>query len=89
MALMSEVSPPGPVNMGRAEEVSILDLAQRINRLAANEAGVRHVPSAPSDPTRRCPQLQRVQEWLGWTSAVGLDEGLERTLSAMRATATR
>ena len=88
-ALMAQEPPPGPVNVGRAEETTVLELAHRINRLVGNAAGVEHTPRPEADPSRRCPDLARVRAWLGWSAEVGLDEGLLRTLEAMRPSLTR
>jgi len=88
-ALRAQEPPPGPVNVGRAEETTVLELAHRINRLVGNAAGVEHTPRPEADPSRRCPDLARVRAWLGWSAEVGLDEGLLRTLEAMRPSLTR
>jgi GDP-L-fucose synthase len=72
---------PEPVNLGSGEEVSIRDLAGRIARLAHFEGRLDWDASQPNGQPRRCLDLSRAQEELGFRAAFPLDEGLRRTVA--------
>jgi UDP-glucuronate decarboxylase len=69
----------GPVNLGNPQEVTVLELAQRIIDITGSRSRLVHKPMPVDDPTRRCPDISRARDQLGWAPAVGLDEGLRRT----------
>lgn len=71
-------------NTGSGEEISIGDLADRIIRLVGGKVPVifdatRIRPEA-SEVTRLVCDASRARTELGWKPAVGLDEGLQRTI---------
>lgn len=75
-----------PVNIGRPDEWTMLELAQFINARVGNEAGVTYAePLHNDDPHRRQPDITRARECLGWEPAVALEEGIARTAAWMRA----
>lgn len=77
---MSDSRHPGPVNIGTDHEMSVLDVAAVVNRIAHSDAGVRFLSSAPDDPRRRCPDVERARSLLGWRPRVTLEEGMRRTV---------
>jgi UDP-glucose 4-epimerase/UDP-glucuronate decarboxylase len=83
VAAMREARDGGiTVNVGNdGEEVMIADLASRI--VARARPGLEIEPrTAANDPIeRRCPDLSRSRELLGYEPRVKLDEGLDRTLA--------
>ena len=52
-----------PVNLGNPTEITIAQLAEAVNQLTDNSAGVRSVPEgrAPADPQRRQPDIRRAR----------------------------
>jgi len=73
---------PLPVNIGNPNEMTVLQFAEAINRIAGNTAGITFVPDARStrDPQRRQPDITRAREILHWEPAVTLEEGIRRTI---------
>ncbi|MGA9277794.1 UDP-glucuronic acid decarboxylase family protein [Ilumatobacter sp.] len=71
----------GPINIGNPGEFTMLELADIVNELTANTAGVVHRPLPSDDPRQRCPDITRAVEVLGWTPHVDLRAGLERTIA--------
>jgi dTDP-glucose 4,6-dehydratase len=71
-----------PVNVGNPNEVTIHELAEVVNRLTGNEAGIaqRAAERVPTDPERRQPDITRAREWLHWEPQIPLETGLQRTI---------
>ncbi len=76
-----------PVNIGNPSELSMLEFAERINKVVGNQAGIVYKPTErqESDPQRRRPDISRAQSILGWTPRIDLDEGLRKTIPYFRA----
>jgi nucleoside-diphosphate-sugar epimerase len=73
-----------PVNLGNAEEVAILHLAERVIALTGGTSRVAFRPLPEDDPKQRRPDTTRALEVLGWSPTVDLGEGLARTLPWFR-----
>jgi dTDP-glucose 4,6-dehydratase len=70
-----------PVNIGNPIEMTLLQFAEIINRVTANQAGITFVDARSSrDPQRRRPDITRAQNILGWQPKVELEEGLRLTI---------
>lgn len=77
-------------NLGNDDEVTIADLAQAVDEVSGNNLGIRYSTSADpayltDNPSRRSPDLTKLAAATGWRPAVGLREGIERTLTYYRA----
>jgi dTDP-glucose 4,6-dehydratase len=71
-----------PVNIGNPDEISILDLAETINRILDNPEGVTRYPEkrGEGDPEQRRPDISRAREMLDWKPVIDLETGLKKTL---------
>lgn len=74
----------GPVNLGNPVETSVRELAERIRKLTGSTSPLEFLPLPPDDPGRRRPDISLARRELSWEPKVGLDEGLERTVSYFR-----
>jgi dTDP-glucose 4,6-dehydratase len=76
-----------PVNLGNPTEITIAQLAEVVNHLTDNPAGVRRVPEgrAPADPQRRQPDITRARELLEWSPTTDLEAGMRATIVDFRA----
>ena len=74
-----------PCNVGNPHEMSMLQLAEYINRFTGNTAGIVHKPLPQDDPTQRRPDITRARSVLGWEPKVPFDVGVERTVAYFRA----
>jgi dTDP-glucose 4,6-dehydratase len=74
-----------PCNIGNPHEMTMLELAEYINRFTGNTAGIVHRPLPPDDPTQRRPNIARARAELGWEPKVPFDVGVERTVAYFRA----
>jgi dTDP-glucose 4,6-dehydratase len=75
-----------PVNLGNPNELTIGQLADLINRLTENKAGVTMLPDrrGEADPQRRKPDISRANDSLGWQPKVDLEVGLRQTIDDFR-----
>lgn len=70
----------GPVNIGNPGEFTMLELAQKIIDIIGSKSKLVFEPLPSDDPTQRQPVIDLAKEKLGWSPAVDIDEGLERTI---------
>jgi dTDP-glucose 4,6-dehydratase len=83
----SDVS--GPVNLGNPEEVTVLELAERVRAAVGADVGIEFVERPVDDPQVRRPDISLARLELGWEPKVPLETGLERIVAwARRAWAT-
>jgi UDP-glucuronate decarboxylase len=73
-----------PVNLGNPTEVTVLELAETIIRLAGSASKIEFRPLPIDDPRQRRPDISRAQRLLGWEPEVGLEDGLRKTLEYFR-----
>jgi dTDP-glucose 4,6-dehydratase len=71
----------GPLNLGNADEVTILDVAQRVRAATGADSPIEFVARPPEDPGLRCPDIALARAVLGWEPAIELDEGLKLTIT--------
>ncbi len=74
---------PGRVlNVGAGTETSLLDLVAAVNAALGAALAPRFEPARSGDIHRSCAAVSRAREVLGFTAAMGLEEGLGRAISA-------
>jgi dTDP-glucose 4,6-dehydratase len=73
-----------PVNLGNPSEVTMLQLAQTIIRLAGSKSEIVYRDLPVDDPKQRRPDIRHARELLGWEPKVSLEDGLGRTLEYFR-----
>lgn len=83
---------PGRVyNIGRNEEVSIRELAERVKVATGSGSEIIHIPYSEAYPlgfedmNRRVPDANRIQALLGWQPRLSLDQILARVRDALQA----
>ena len=78
-------------NVGGTEEVSMMQLAQRIAEMAGSKSTIQLVPYSEAyqpgfeDMQRRVPDTSRVQSLTGWKPEIGLDDILRNVIEFERA----
>ena len=80
--MLSSVSEP--INIGNPQEMTVLELAKRIIRLAGSRSEIVFHPLPEDDPKVRQPDIGRARTLLGWEPRVDIDEGLRMTLDWFR-----
>ncbi|TWG06908.1 UDP-glucuronic acid decarboxylase family protein [Streptomyces brevispora] len=74
----------GPVNLGNPHEVTMLELAQWINKLTRATSEITLIPRPQDDPERRRPDITMAREVLGWEPVTPVEHGLCDTITDFR-----
>ncbi len=69
-----------PVNLGNPREMTILEFAERIQRLTGAGVPLEFRPLPEDDPKQRQPDISKAKRVLGWEPKVELEEGLRQTI---------
>jgi dTDP-glucose 4,6-dehydratase len=69
-----------PVNIGNPVEYSVREVAEMVIELSGSRSEIVHEPLPEDDPRRRCPDISRAREVLGWEPRTAASDGLEKTL---------
>jgi dTDP-glucose 4,6-dehydratase len=70
-----------PVNIGNPVEYSVGEIARMVIEISDYKEGEVVREGLPEDdPKRRCPEISRAKEVLGWEPRIPAREGLKRTL---------
>jgi dTDP-glucose 4,6-dehydratase len=69
-----------PVNIGNANEISMLELAQTIIRVTGSNSTIVYKPLPQDDPRLRRPDISRATRILEWEAKVALEAGLIKTI---------
>jgi len=75
---------PEPLNLGTGEEISIRDLIALICELMEFRGEIRWQTDKPNGQPRRCLDVSKARERIGFVAKVGLREGLQRTIDWYR-----
>jgi dTDP-glucose 4,6-dehydratase len=70
---------PYPVNLGNPNEMTILQFAEVVLKLAGAKSKLVFEPLPQDDPRQRKPDIGKARRLLGWEPKVPLDEGLRLT----------
>jgi UDP-glucuronate decarboxylase len=72
-------------NIGNPVEFTVREFAEMVKRLTGSRSSVSFRAEMPEDdPRRRCPDISRARDELGWEPRVGIEEGLRLTIEWMR-----
>lgn len=72
------------VNIGNNRETTIIELAKMVLKITGSCSNIVYQPLPEDDPLRRCPDINKARELLGWAPKVALEEGLTRTVEWFR-----
>lgn len=75
------------INIGSGRQTTIIELAERISKLAGAPFAPVFLPEREVEVRYRCPDTTKMQNLLGIAPAVGLDDGLARTFAWYRESA--
>ncbi len=69
-----------PVNIGNPDEYTLLDLAKAVVEVTGSRSEIVFEALPVDDPKVRQPDISRARDLLSWEPAVGLNDGLRRTV---------
>ena len=69
-----------PMNLGSGREITIKALTELIARLTGFTGDIRWDPSKPDGQPRRCLDVSRAKQTIGFVAATPFEEGLNRTI---------
>ena len=70
----------GPVNIGNPIEFTIKELAEKIIDLVNSKSEITYKDLPSDDPIQRQPDISLAKDKLGWSPAIQLEEGLNKTI---------
>ncbi|WP_194774691.1 UDP-glucuronic acid decarboxylase family protein [Pararhodonellum marinum] len=70
----------GPVNIGNPNEMTMLELAEKIILMTGSRSKLRFLPLPQDDPLQRRPDISQAKRELDWEPKTHLDQGLEKTI---------
>jgi GDP-L-fucose synthase len=82
VAAAERIDEPLPINLGTGAEIRISDLVETIARLAGFRGAIEWDASKPDGQPRRCLDITRARDLLGWVPTVGFEDGLKRTIAS-------
>jgi UDP-glucuronate decarboxylase len=71
---------PRPINLGNPTELTVSELARKVQQLTGCRSRIVEKPLPVDDPKRRRPNIETAQELLDWTPHVPLASGLGKTI---------
>jgi GDP-L-fucose synthase len=69
-----------PFNVGTGRETPVKELVEKVAAACGYRGEIRWDTSKPDGQPRKCLDVSRAREWLGWEAQVSLEEGLRRTV---------
>ncbi|MGE5215961.1 MAG: NAD-dependent epimerase/dehydratase family protein [Chloroflexota bacterium] len=79
----------GAINIGTGVETDVVTVFRYLRQEVGSVVEAQHGPAKPGEQRRSCLDTRRAREVLGWYSQVPLAEGLRRTVSYYRESASR
>jgi GDP-L-fucose synthase len=81
--LMQTYDAEGLVNIGVGEDVSILELAQLVQKIVGYEGTIQTDPSKPDGTPRKLMDVSKLTG-LGWKATISLEEGIQRVYEEIK-----
>ena len=70
----------GPINIGNPQEITMIDLANKIIKLTKSKSKIVYENLPQDDPKRRQPDIAYANKALGWQPQIELETGLKSTI---------
>jgi GDP-L-fucose synthase len=80
LAAMQKYDSPEPMNLGSGREITIKNLTELIARLARFTGKIMWDASKPDGQPRRCLDVSRARETMGFAAKTSLEDGLSQTI---------
>jgi UDP-glucuronate decarboxylase len=73
-----------PINLGNPNEITVLELANKIIQLTDSKSKIEYQAIPKDDPTNRKPDISLANKFLNWEPTIPLEHGLIKTISYFR-----
>ena len=70
----------GPVNIGNDEELTIINIAEKIIKATNSKSKIKRLDPVLDDPKEKKPNLELARQIINWEPKVDLDSGLNKTI---------
>jgi GDP-L-fucose synthase len=84
VAAMERYDNPEPINLGSGREINIADLTNLVAKLSGFTGKIVWDTTKPDGQPRRCLDVSRARESLGWSASTPLEGGLVKTIEWYR-----
>jgi nucleoside-diphosphate-sugar epimerase len=81
LAALEQYDSPEPMNLGSGREISIKDLTELVARLSGFAGRIEWDPSKPDGQPRRCLDIARARDRVGFMAQTSLEDGLAATIA--------
>ncbi len=71
---------PEPVNIGNPREMTIMQFAEHVQKIAGTSLTIEQKPLPQDDPKVRQPDITKARKILGWEPQVPFEEGIVKTM---------
>ena len=71
---------PEPVNIGNPREMTIMQFAEHVQKIAGTSLTIEQKPLPQDDPKVRQPDITKARKILGWEPQVPFEEGIVETM---------
>jgi GDP-L-fucose synthase len=72
---------PEPMNLGSGREITIKDLTELVARLSRFDGQIVWDPTKPDGQPRRCLDVSRARQAIGFSAQTSLEDGLGKTIA--------
>lgn len=80
LVLKKQGNVKGPINIGNPQEITMIDLANKIIKLTKSKSKIVYENLPQDDPKRRQPDITYANKALGWQPQIELETGLKFTI---------
>jgi len=77
---MERYDSPEPMNLGSGREITIRELTELVAKLSGFQGRIVWDTTKPDGQPRRCLDVSRAREQIGFTAATSLEDGLRKTI---------
>jgi GDP-L-fucose synthase len=78
---MERYESPDPMNLGSGREITIKALTELVAKLSGFEGKIVWDPTKPEGQPRRCLDVSRAKEQIGFVAGTSLEDGLRKTIA--------
>ena len=76
----SQITNNETINIGNEEqEISIINLVKTISKVLGKEIKIKTLPDTEGSPSRRCPDISKIENLINCSPIVDLEEGISKT----------